>query len=224
MMPILVLWGVEIHAALAANRAAQLAGSFVRVGVFYRQGLLDQKGLTPLVLVVSVGAGLGAWAETRVSAAVLENLLVLALLFSLGLLLYGRKRMVRETSVKRPVKAWHLVVFTILGAWAGFMGAEAGTFFILAATFILGVPLPGSLAIKAAVMLAANLTITLFFALTPLGLLRLDLVLPLAFGVSVGGWLGARLVCLPKAKVWCYRFILCTMVGELLMLGWREYA
>ena len=221
LMPILVLGGVEIHAALAANRAAQLAGSFVRVGVFYRQGLLQPALLRPLALVVALGSGLGAWAETRVSAGALEELLIVALLFSLGLFLKGRKKMVNEKGEARPLRSWHLVVFGILAFWTGFMGAEAGTFFILAVTFLLGIPLPGSLALKAGMLLVANLTITLFFAVAPFGLLQLDIVLPLAAGVSAGGWLGARLACLPRAKVWCYWFILLTMLGELAMLARR---
>ena len=102
------------------------------------------------------------------------------------------------------------------------MGAEAGTFLLLAVTYLLEVPLPGSLALKAGMLLAANLTITLFFALDP-GMLDPRLVIPLALGVSGGGWIGARLACLPGAKDWCYRFILTCMIGELLLMLWRQF-
>jgi uncharacterized membrane protein YfcA len=111
---------------------------------------------------------------------------------SLVLLVQPRIRMLKPPSVpgNRHRLALGAALFAV-AVYVGYFGAAAGVLLLVALTAMISEPLVRVNAIKNAVSGAANATAAVCFAL--FGDVRWKLVVPLAAGFLIGGWIGPKI-------------------------------
>ena len=190
-VPLLVLVGLPGTVANGTNRIGILLQCLVAVWRFRAHGLFELRSVTPVLVPVVIGAGLGALAITRVADETFERIFGALMLVMLVPTLrpLGPRRTSRVAGNGwRP--ATTAVVFFGVGLYGGAFQAGLGVPLLFALSYA-GHDLVRATAIKLAVIAAVTLTAVPVFLLEG-RIVWLPAAL-LAAGFSVGGALGARI-------------------------------
>ena len=172
------------------NKSAAVWGTAISAWQFSRRVELRWGTLLPAISATLVGAFLGAWAVTLISADFLRKLLPFILL---GVLLYtlAKKDMGRDHLPRLQGRAEMLVASTIgvaIGFYDGFFGPGTGSFFVFLFVRLLGYDFLNASASAKLLNLASNAAALLLFSLK--GHVWWHFALPLAAANIVGSMLG----------------------------------
>lgn len=175
------------------NKSAAIWGTGVAAWQYSRRVSLRWGAMLPGALASFVGAFLGAWAVTLVSAAFLRKLLPFVLL---GLLIYTlvRKDMGHTHTPRYTTRqeAWaaSLIGLTI-GLYDGFFGPGTGSFFVFLFVRVLGYDFLNASVSAKLLNLATNCAALILFAAK--GHVWWHFTLPLALANVLGSVLGTYL-------------------------------
>lgn len=221
-IPALLLSGIPPHIALGTNKVSACMGTAVALFNFSRNGLV-------LWRIVGMGIGfsfIGSWAGTLLAIYLDPQILgkVLIALLPLGMLatiLPSKK--VQEIDL--PITGIHFWLFLpiicfIIGMYDGFFGPGAGSFFILALHWFLGLGLVRASATAKAFNLGSNLSAAISFVWH--GMVYWSLGIAMAVCFMVGNWAGSTVAIRIGAKI-VRRFLLVSLFLLLLSLIWQYF-
>jgi len=189
-VPVLLATGMPPQDALGTNKFQSSCGTSLATWQYARHGLLRWPELWRGVLATLVGAALGAWAVTRVSADFLKPAIPV-LLAGIAVYLWVRPDLGREARPARmPASRFALLFGLAIGFYDGFFGPGTGSFWMVACVLALGLDLLRATAYTKAMNLASNLAaLAVFIAADHV---RFSVGLTMAAGQLAGGHLGAR--------------------------------
>jgi uncharacterized membrane protein YfcA len=163
-----------------------------------------------------VGALLADWLPNRA----LKWVIILAVGMSLILVLAGTNRFLRAPKREHPTFGWpQMGLLFLVGIWAGLIVLDSYTYLLLTLVLAVGYDLVGANALKAiagigfscaAIALFADRAEVAWFAG---GLMSL--------GGIAGAWVGAKLAASERSKIWVFRVLIITILGEIVHMVWR---
>ena len=214
--PSLIFLGLSPQAAIATDLFAMFGG---RLGGLI--GLRDRSGIeSRFSWIIASIAGLGSLAGTMVLISVdeqmMKKMLGVFLLLILALLILRPKIGIESQQPSRLRRNFGYLVFYLVGAWGGFIGAGFAT---LGSTSLL-VIFRKTFIESAAVMMLVGLVVGLvtFLVFWSQQLIDWPVGISLLLGKSIGGFFGARFA-LELGDRWIrFGFILIVLVASVLLL------
>jgi uncharacterized membrane protein YfcA len=218
-LPILLFLGMSPHVANATNRLNVLAAACASAVVFARQGKIDWPHVPHVLAPTVAGAVLGAMLADWLPDRDLDRVIILAVVMSLILVLVGTNRFLRSTpQAQRTFGPLQVGLLFLMGIWAGLIVLDSYTYLLLTLVLAVGYDLVGANAMKATVGIGFTAAAIVLFA----GRAEVEWVAGgvMSLGGIAGAWLGARLAASERSKVWVFRVLVVTIVGEIVRLIW----
>jgi len=192
MVPALLAAGLPPHIALGTNKGQSLFGSLAAMVRYARGGLVDGRRARVTFPAAFVGALGGAALVLIVRPEVLRPLVLVLLIAAAVLVTVTRVRSAEEPSTpRRGTAITAALIALVVGAYDGFFGPGAGTFYIAGFVALLGLPMARASADAKVANFASNIAAAILFAHR--GVVIWAIALPLACGQILGGWVGAHL-------------------------------
>ena len=189
LMPAMLWTGVPPVQALGTNKLQSLFGTSVALRNYWRAGLVDWKGNRWSIALAFAGAVIGALVVQQLDPGAL-NLVVPILLVAAALYVLLSPRMTDEDARQRLTASGYAPVATAIGAYDGFFGPGAGTFYTTSLVALRGYGLTRATALTKLLNLTSVVASVILFALG--GHMLWLLGLCMAAGAMVGGWIGSR--------------------------------
>ena len=189
MMPALLSAGVPPVSALATNKLQSMFGTATACFNFWRKGLIDWRANLLTIVLVAVGASIGAllvqWIDSRALA-----LIIPLLLMAVAIYVIASPRMSDEDAHQRVSARGYSAVGGAIGAYDGFFGPGAGSFYTASLVGLRGLGLTRATALTKLFNVTSNIASVLLFALG--GKMFWLLGLCMAAGAMAGGWVGSH--------------------------------
>ena len=189
MMPALLSAGVPPINALATNKLQSMFGVATACSNYARKGLVEWRPNRLTMLLVFAGATAGVVAvqaiDTRFLSLIIPLLLVIVAVYVLL-----SPRMSDEDAHQRISAKAYSGVGAAIGAYDGFFGPGAGSFFTASLVGLRGLGLTRAAALTKLFNLTSNVASVLFFAIG--GKMYWILGLCMAAGAMTGGWIGSH--------------------------------
>jgi len=189
MMPALLSAGVPPINALATNKLQSMFGVATACSNYALKGLVDWRPNRLTMLLVFAGATAGVVAvqaiDTRFLSLIIPLLLVIVAVYVLL-----SPRMSDEDAHQRISAKAYSGVGAAIGAYDGFFGPGAGSFFTASLVGLRGLGLTRAAALTKLFNLTSNVASVLFFAIG--GKMYWILGLCMAAGAMTGGWIGSH--------------------------------
>jgi uncharacterized membrane protein YfcA len=150
----------------------------------------------------------------------LEWVIILAVGMSLILVLIGTNRFLRATArSQRTFSGLPVALLFLVGIWAGLIVLDSYTYLLLTLVLAVGYDLVGANAMKAVAGVGFAVAAIAWFAQRA----EVEWVAGVvtSVGAITGAWLGAQLAASKRSKVWVFRVLVVTIVGEIVHLVWR---
>ncbi len=187
-VPLLVLAGVPGGSANGSNRVGILTSNISALLSYRRQGVEVESGsLTPILGPALLGSIIGAFGISELTDETFER--IFGLLIVPLVILTVRKPRVDPEADPWPI-AGTVAVFFGIGLYAGAIQAGVGLI-LLAALSRAGLDLVTANVVKLVFLISATAVALPVFILQ--GQVRWGPAIVLAIGLSIGGWIGARL-------------------------------
>ncbi|MCI5837563.1 MAG: TSUP family transporter [Veillonellaceae bacterium] len=217
-LPAMLLTGLPPTVALGTNKLAAVCGVLTSSLTFWRRGHVEKTLVVRLLPAAFFASMLGSYTVMHVSPAVLEPLIVMALLLVAGFVLYRKDfgRVSYYAGRTRTVWLTTLAAALGFGFYDGFIGPGTGAFFMLAMVTV-GFDFVGAAGNSRCLNAATNLGSLLFF----LGAGQVHWIygLMMAGGMVAGGYFGARTAIARGSSF--VRMIFILVVGALILrLAW----
>ena len=178
MMPALLSAGVPPVSALATNKLQSMFGTATACFNFWRKGLIDWRAnLLTIVLV--------QWIDSRALA-----LIIPLLLMAVAIYVIASPRMSDEDAHQRVSARGYSAVGGAIGAYDGFFGPGAGSFYTASLVGLRGLGLTRATALTKLFNVTSNIASVLLFALG--GKMFWLLGVCMAAGAMAGGWIGSH--------------------------------
>lgn len=197
-VPLLVLAGVPGNAANGSNRVGILTSNIAAAAQFRRLGVDGLAHVAPVIVPALVGSLIGSIGIGRITDDTFETVFGL-LMIPLVLLTINKPKI--NTEAQQWSRATTTTVFLLVGIYGGAIQAGVGLV-MLAALSRAGFDLVTANSIKVLVTLAVTAVALPVFILQ--GDVRWGPAIMLAVGLTVGGWVGARLG-VSKGEGWIRR-------------------
>ena len=191
-VPALLWAGLPPLAALATNKAQAVWGSFAATAHFARQGTIDLRRTSLLVVCTFIGSALGALSVQYLGSELLARLVPLLLIAFALYFLFSPRVSDLDSHQRIGRTLFALTIGFGVGFYDGFFGPGTGTFFAMGFVALLGFGMRRATAHAKLLNFTSNLAALLFFLLG--GHVVWSLALIMAGGQLAGGWLGAHLV------------------------------
>ncbi len=191
-MPSLLLAGVPPHYTLGTAKFASSLGSLTALWTFIRGNFLIWK-IAPLGFAASfVGSAFGSWIAVLTDAALMGKIMIFMLPVGLGLSLLGGGLKLTEKPLPEGRGLWWRVfaIGFVIGAYDGFFGPGAGSFFLIGLHVLLGMNLVKASANAKLLNLASNVGALCAFA--AVGTVYYEIGIPCAVASILGNRIGAR--------------------------------
>ncbi len=186
------------NVANGTNRIAVQLANIAAVYGFARGEKMEWRKTAPIIPVTIVGAGVGAWVATLLSADAIRTVIGLVLILVAVSVLVRPSRWVE--SREGEMAPWlRSVVFLVLGFYGGFI--QAGIGFMLLAALVFGVGFDLVTGNAAKVLLIAAYTPIALVLFARAGQVDYAIGGVLALGQVVGAWIAARLA-IEKGAGW----------------------
>ncbi|MCY3653251.1 MAG: sulfite exporter TauE/SafE family protein [bacterium] len=189
-IPLLTLM-FDANIANGTNRVPVLFANIASIVGYHRGGSVPWKRVRVLLAPVLVGAGVGAWVATGISAEGMQRVFAVVLLGVAASAIINTKQWLEEIPTRLgPVG--RVVVFFLIGFYGGF--AQIGVGILLLTALVLGSGfdlLKGNGAKVVIIAVYSLITLPFYFWA---GQVNLGLGVVLAFGFSAGAYLASRMV------------------------------
>jgi uncharacterized protein len=219
-LPILLVLGFAPPVANATNRLNVLAAACASAVVFARQGKIDWAHVPHVVAPTVAGAVLGAMLADRLPDYELDWVIILAVVMSLILVLIGTNRFLKAEARPQPTfGVLPMVLLFLVGIWTGLIVLDGYTYLLLTLVLVVGYDLVGANAMKPVPGIGVTVAAIAWFA----DRAEVEWVAGalMSVGAMTGAWLGAQLAASERSKVWVFRVLVVTIVGEITRLVWK---
>lgn len=192
-MPAMLLTGIPPHVALGSGKFASTLGTSLALLNFARGHLVLWR-IAGLGIVFSlIGAYAGAHMALLLDSALMGRIMVALLPVGMAVTLIPKKEQTAAQGSLTPLQFWCFVplVSFVVGAYDGFFGPGAGSFFILAFHWVLRMGLIEASATSKVFNLASNVGALIGFLWN--GKVLFTLALPMAMANMAGNWVGSRM-------------------------------
>lgn len=197
-VPAMLSAGIPPITVLATNKLQGSFGSGTACWNFSRKGMIDWQSYWPIVLVIFVLSGMGAWVVQSIKADVL-SLIVPVLLIAVAAYVLLSPRMHDEDAHRRIGRAGYAPVAGAIGFYDGFFGPGAGSFFATTLVSLRGMGLTRATAHTKAFNFASNISSLIMFVVG--GHILFALGLCMAVGTTLGAYAGSHTAMRFGAKV-----------------------
>lgn len=191
-IPSLLAIGVPPHTVLGTNKFTVFLGTGLSAAYFVRKGHVRWKAVVTPIIGAVIGSATGAHLALMVDD---RNLKWFMLLFIpvVGAFILTRKHIGETEKILPPLTAalLGLCLGFCIGAYDGFIGPGAGTFYIIAFTSVIGLNLLDACGTTKVVNFTSNLAAVFTFIHT--GDVDYRLGIPCAACAMLGYFLGSRL-------------------------------
>jgi uncharacterized membrane protein YfcA len=188
-IPALLFAGVPPLHALGTNKLQSVFGTSVALRNYWRSGLIDWKR-NRLTIASAFAGGLGGALSVQLVRPRLLDLMVPLLLIAAALYILLSPRMTDEDAHHRVSSNGYAPIGAVIGAYDGFFGPGAGTFFTTTLVALRGYGLTKSTALTKLLNLTSGVASLILFAFGGHVLWLLGLCM--AAGSMIGGWLGSH--------------------------------
>jgi uncharacterized membrane protein YfcA len=189
MMPALLFAGVPPVIALATNKLQSMFGTATACFNYWRKGLVDWRSNLLTIALVAVGASGGALLVQSIDTHAL-SLIIPLLLMAVAIYVIASPRMSDEDAHQRISARGYSAVGGVIGAYDGFFGPGAGSFYTTSLVALRGLGLTRATALTKLFNLTSNVASVLLFAIG--GKMFWLLGLCMAAGAMAGGWIGSH--------------------------------
>ena len=189
MMPALLFAGVPPINALATNKLQSMFGTATACYNFWRKGLVDWRANLLTIVLVAAGASVGVFLVQSIDARAL-SLIIPLLLMAVAIYVIFSPRMSDEDAHQRVTARGYSAVGGAIGAYDGFFGPGAGSFYTASLVGLRGLGLTRATALTKLFNLTSNVASVLLFAIG--GQMFWLLGLCMAAGAIAGGWIGSH--------------------------------
>ena len=209
--------GIPPHVALGTNKFSATIGTFFACARFIRNKSVAWKAAITAGICALIGSAWGANMALLVSDRVLRYVL-LALVPVLAVFVMVKKDMGED---KEEMTGGKLLLVSVLcgllvGAYDGFFGPAAGTFYTLAFASIVGMTMQKACGTTKIVNLCSGMAALVTFILN--GKIDYSLAIPCTILAIAGNWLGSGLAIKNGAKL-VRPVMICAMVLLLIKVG-----
>ena len=137
-LSLLMFLGLPANVANGTNRIAILIQNIGAVGSFKQQKVLDHKKGFWLAIPATIGSVVGAWIAIDVNEDIIEKAIAIVMLVMMVVILYKPQRWLKgQIDLQdKKVSFWQIVLFFIIGIYAGFLHMGVG--YALLAGIVLG--------------------------------------------------------------------------------------
>ena len=189
MMPALLFAGVPPINALATNKLQSMFGTATAFTNYARKGLVDWRANLATVILVFAGATAGVIAVQSIEAKAL-SLIIPLMLIGVALYVLVSPRMGDDDAHQRVSAKGFAPIGAAIGAYDGFFGPGAGTFYTASIVGLRGLGLTRATALTKLFNVTSNIASVIFFAVG--GKMFWLLGLCMAAGAMAGGWIGSH--------------------------------
>jgi uncharacterized membrane protein YfcA len=216
-LPIFLFLGFSPHVANATNRLGVLAAACASTVVFARQGKIDWAHVPHVLAPTMAGAILGALFADWLSDRDLRTVIILAVVMSLILVLIGTKRFLGAApQAHRRFGLLQMGLLFLVGIWTGLIVLDGYTYLLLTLVLAVGYDIVGANALKVVAGIGVTVVaIALFAERAQVAWVAGSLM---SFGAMAGAWVGAKLAASERSKVWVFRVLVVTIVGEVVRM------
>lgn len=188
------LCGLPPAMANATNRVGILLQTAVGAGAFHRKGTLELKALGWLVVPAVVGSVPGAWIALSLNDKAMNMALALLMILMLGVILLRPERWLQpgEVDFARRKKPLGILIFFLIGMYAGFIQAGVGVFLMAALVLSARYSMVQANGIKLLLVGLFNVLPLLMF--WGQGLVRWDYGLLMAVCQAAGAWIATHFI------------------------------
>jgi len=192
IVPALLATGLPPHLALGTNKGQSCFGSFAAAIRYARAGLIDRDTARITFPTAFLGAVVGTSLVLVIRPEALRPL-VLVLLIAAAVLVTSLRPNPRGEPGGPRGRAWLAagLIALVIGAYDGFFGPGAGTFFIAGFVVFLRLKMARASAEAKVANFASNIAAAAIFA--ERGVVVWSIALPMAGAQLLGGFLGAHL-------------------------------
>lgn len=192
-MPAMLLSGIPPHATLGTNKFASTFGTSMSLFAYARNHLVEWR-MAPLGIVASlIGSWVGSLFALYLDPAVMGKVMIMLLPVGMIITLIPKKELSSAPVSFHGPRFWFAlgIVGFAVGWYDGFFGPGAGSFFIIAFHWILGLGLIQASATAKVFNLASNVGALVAFLWH--GEVLFMLAVPMALASIAGNWTGSRL-------------------------------
>ncbi len=211
-LAMLMFAGLPANYANATNRLGVLTQSTVAVATFYKNGKLNYQSSGWFVVPSITGAVIGTQLAVNVGEKVIDTAIGVIMVVMLFVILIKPERWLKvESKEKANNKILTVIIFFIVGFYAGFL--QAGVGILLHVAFVLGAKYSIKDSISLKTFLVFLFTIPSLSIFIWSGQVEWDLAILLSIGQSIGAWIAAHFAMKhPSASLWTYRMLVLVVV------------
>lgn len=218
-VPSLILLGLPPQVAIATDRFGTIGQSLTAGYAYWKAKKIVWK-YVPIFAILSLGgAAIGTSLLLTVDAGTLQKIISVLSLLLLIIVIAKRDVGVKHVSKSMLAKTAGLVLYFLLMIFGGFFGQGMGPLLAFVLMYFIGLTLIEVLATSIIPWLVLSVASSVLFGLR--GLINYQLGVVLLVGMSLGGYLGAR-VAIQKGDLWVKRlFVLFVIVISAKLLFFR---
>ncbi|NQZ77817.1 MAG: sulfite exporter TauE/SafE family protein [Ekhidna sp.] len=191
IMPLLIFMGLPSAEANGTNRVAIFVQNIFSVAGYRSKGVSAFPFAFYVAIPAIIGAIIGSNIAVDIGDQVFNRILAIVMLIVMGISIFKPSINVDPKELITRKKTWTSVItFFFLGIYGGFIQAGIGFLIIASLTTIHGFNMAKTNSIKVFVILCYTAAAVVVFYLE--NKIRWEYGLTLAFGNSIGAWIGSR--------------------------------
>ena len=208
------LCGLPADIANGTNRVGAIFQSAIGLHGFRKSGKVEYANSSWIVVPAIIGALLGAWLASEMSARQMTNVIGGLMVVMLVVLTVNPKRWLRESdpSTRNNKRFVSVATYFVIGIYGGFIQAGVGIFLLIALVMVSKYSLKEANGVKMLVILG--------FAIPTLGVFILNNQVNFGYAFamagfqSIGAVLGVRFATrVPNANVWIHRLLILILIA-----------
>jgi len=214
-LPIFMLvCGLPANIANGTNRVGVIFQSAIGLYGFRKSGKVEYENVSWLVTPAIVGALIGAWLASEMSADQMNWVIGGLMVVMLFVLLINPKRWIQESdSSSRNNKSWvSILTYFAIGIYGGFIQAGVGIFLLASIVLISKYSLKEGNGIKLLIILAfaiPTLAVFVYHNQVHIGF-GLGMAVCQSIGALLGVWFATKV---PNANVWIHRLLILILIA-----------
>jgi hypothetical protein len=224
-LPILIFLGLPANVANGTNRVGALLQTLVSVATFVKRGDYNIRESLWLIFPAMLGSLGGAFIAVDLDEETMAYTIGVVMVLLLVPVMSRKEQWLKNTGLDRKSvnKGWVVFVFSVLGAYGGFVQTGVGIFLLSAMVLLANYSIVHANVIKNVIVLCY--TIPTFFIYWWHDLINWELGLVVASGQMLGSWIAARFAMEHKSSDFWIRRLLVAMivVSAVELLGIREW-
>lgn len=224
-LPILIFLGLPANVANGTNRVGALLQTLVSVTTFIKRGNYNLKGSLWLILPAILGSLGGAFIAVDLDEKTMTYTIGVVMVLLLIPVMSNREKWLRDASIDKKTinKGLVVFVFSVIGAYGGFVQTGVGIFLLSAMVLFANYSIVHANVIKNLIVLCY--TIPTFFIYWGHGLINWEFGLLVASGQMLGSWIAARFAMEHSgSNTWIRRLLVAMIVVSAVeLLGFREW-